>query len=323
MGPVAALAVALLTVGCGSSSPRSSQLGSGQPATGGSSSTASADSSSGSSAASLPLNAYTQDTSQNNAVEQATNQLIAKCMKAKGFTVPALTPLQQAVQDESATEDTDTEPYGVTSASQAAQYGYSSPVTAAMKALRAKYHIGNYGSHAVVGPDSGIFTPKESPAYNTALIGYASGIPPVGYDTVKGCTGQAYDELDGGPTPVDPRGLVGSLAGTAEQETESNARVQQALASWSSCMSQHGYSYQTPMDAASKSWPSSPSPLEISTAKADVLCKQRVNLVSLWQNVEAGYQQTLITQNTTALEQVKQRINAEVRRAETVLRGGS
>jgi hypothetical protein len=323
MAPVVALAVALLTVGCSGGGQVNSPATSGHPVEGRSSATASADSNSSSESGALPLDAYTQDNSQSDAIEQATNELIAQCMRAKGFTVPPLTPLQQAIQQESNSVTADSEPYGITSLTQAAQYGYSAPVTAAMEQLRAKYHLGNFGPHATVGPDSGIFAPKESPAYNIALMGYASGIPPVGYDTVKGCTGRAYDELDGGPTPVDPHSLVGSLAGTAEQQTQSDPRVQRALAAWSSCMRGRGYSYQTPMQAASESWPDSATPLEISTAKADVLCKQRVNLPSLWQSAEAGYERTLITQNAVALAQVKQRISAEVGRAETVLRRGS
>ncbi len=322
MVPVVALAVTILTVGCAGGSQVGSRAIAGRPGKGSTGTAASANSGSGSASRTLPLDAYTQDNSQNNAIEQATNELIAQCMRTKGFTVPPPTPLQEAVQQESESQTPDTEPYGVTSLSQAAQYGYSAPITPAMRRLRAKYHLGSFGAHATVGPKSGIFSPKESPAYNTALIGYASGIPPVGYDTVKGCTGRAYDELDGGPTPVDAHSLVGGLAGTAEQETESDPRVRRALAAWSACMRGNGYSYQTPMQAASESWPNSPTPLEISTAKADVLCKQRTDLPSLWQDVEAGYERALITQNATALAQVRQRINAEVGRAEAVLRSG-
>jgi len=267
----------------------------------------------------LPLDAYVQDNSQNNAIDQATNELIARCMRAKGFTMAQPTAFQQALSQADNAPPGTTEPYGVTSMAQAAQYGYSSPVSAAIQRLKAKYHVGHYGAHAVVGAGSLLFGPKESPAYNVALIGYPSGNPPVGYDTVKGCTGQAYAALDGGPAPVDPHNLVGSLAGTAEQETESNPQVVQAMSGWSACMHRQGYTYQTPMQAAAVSWPASPSPLEISTAKADVACKQRTDLPGIWERVEAGYERSLINQNAAALAQVKQATAAEIRRAESVL----
>jgi hypothetical protein len=260
---------------------------------------------------SLPLDGYVADNSQTNAIGQATQELIEKCMRQKGFTVPPPTALQQEI-DQVTSSSTFAEPYGITSMTQAAQYGYSSPVPAGVKPVP---HVTHYGPGSNLGP-------KESPAYYEALVGYPSGVPPAGYDTVKGCTGQAYDELDGGPTPVDPHDVVGTLGAEAEQETQSNARVIQVMAAWSSCMTGKGYSYQTPMQAAAAQWPTSPTPLEISTAKADVSCKEKTNLPLIWQRTEAGYQATLVNQNAAALGQVKQATDAEIRRAESILASG-
>jgi hypothetical protein len=254
-----------------------------------------------------PLDAYIADNTQSNAIDQATTELIDKCMRAKGFTVPPPTPAQQELAQLTSSSSLQ-EPYGLTSAYQAAEFGYSSPVAAKIKL-----------PHPIRSFGPGTIGPKESPAYYTALTGYPSGVSPAGYDTVKGCTGRAYNALDGGPAPVDPHDVVGTLAGQAEQDTQGSSVVIQALAAWASCMAAKGYSYQTPMQAASAKWPQSPSPLEISTAKADVSCKAKSNLRLIWQRTQASYERKLINQYAGALAQVKRASAAEVRRAEAAL----
>jgi hypothetical protein len=309
---IATLAVGALTAGC--SAEASPAAAGGSASTGGSGSAAhqSAQTSSKKSLPSgelvpLPLDAYVADNSQSNAIDQATTELIDKCMRAKGFTVPPPTPVQQELSQLTSSSQLQ-EPYGLTSAHQAAEFGYSSPISAKIKL---PHHINSFGP--------GTIGPKESPAYYTALIGYPTGVPPAGYDTVKGCTGQAYNALDGGPAPVDPHDVVGTLAGQAEQDTQGSSVVIRALAAWTSCMAAKGYSYQTPMQAASAKWPQSPSPLEISTAKADVRCKEKSDLPLIWQRTQASYERQLINQYAGALAQVKQATGAEVRRAEAAL----
>lgn len=297
----------VLTAGCATGTTRLAGGASGQPAGVTASTGSHGHSLLNGQLVQLPLDAYTADSAQSNAITQATNELIAACMHAKGFTVPPPTKEQLALQASSSQLD---EPYGITSMTQAAKYGYSSPVPVSATQAHPQ-PVKSFGP----GTDG----PKESPAYYTALVGYPSGIPPPGYDTVKGCTGQAYDDLDGGPAPVDPHDVLGSLGGEAEQETEGSSAVVAVLAAWSKCMAAKGFTYQTPMQAATVQWPEAPSPLEISTARADVSCKQQTHVPLIWQETEAHWQEVLIQQNYAALQQVKQATAAEISRAEKVL----
>lgn len=309
---MATLAAGALTAGC---SAKAGPAAAGLPASAGGSGPAAHQSASTAARKSLrngelvpqPLDAYVADNSQSNAIDQATTELIDSCMRRKGFTVPQPTAAQQELAQLTSSSQLQ-EPYGLTSAHRAAEFGYSSPTAARIKL-----------PHSIRSFGPGTIGPKESPAYYTALMGYPAGVPPAGFDTVKGCTGQAYNALDGGPAPVDPHDVVGTLAGQAEQDAQGSSVVIRALAAWTSCMAAKGYSYQTPMQAASAKWPQSPSPLEISTAKADVSCKAQSDLPLLWQRTQASYERKLINQYAGALAQVKQATAAEVRRAEAAL----
>ncbi|MGH3302879.1 MAG: hypothetical protein ACRDOK_14575 [Streptosporangiaceae bacterium] len=266
------------------------------------------------SAASLPLAGYEADTSQQDAINNAENELIAQCMRAKGFTMPPPTAEQQDLQAlaaKSAQSGAD-QPYGITSAAYAAQYGYG-----------LAFAPGSAPSHVTtVAPGTTIsFGPKESAAFNIALVGYASGLPPPGQNTFKGCQGQTLQRLQAGLDTPDPKGLVGQLMAESDQQAQSAPQVIQVLTRWSSCMAADGYQLATPMQAMHLQWPVVASPTEIAVAKADVACKNRTKLVSVWLTAEAAVQRALIQSNAVALDQIRQAYAAEIRRAEALLGG--
>ncbi len=265
-------------------------------------------------AALLPLAGYEADTSQQDAIDNAEDELTARCMHGKGFTMPAPTAAQKALQAFTAksAQSGATQPYGITSASYAAQYGYGPPITP-----------GSAPSHVTTAAPGTTISlgPTESAAFNVALVGYASGEPPPGQNTTKGCEGQALRQLQAGPRTPDPVGLVSQLVADSQQQAQSAPAVIRALARWSSCMAASGYHYATPMQAMTAQWPVPASQVEIATASADVSCKNRTKLVSIWLTAEAAAQRTLIQSNAVALDQIKQAYAAEISRAEAVLSG--
>ncbi|MGB6454779.1 MAG: hypothetical protein WBH47_09855 [Streptosporangiaceae bacterium] len=263
---------------------------------------------------SLPLAGYEADTSQQDAINNAENELTAGCMRGKGFHMPAETEAQkdfQALIAKSAQSGAD-QPYGITSATYAAQYGYGPPIAPGSAP----------SSVTTVAPGGTInLGPTESAAFNIALVGYAGGQPPPGRNTIKGCEGQALKRLQAGTNTPDPNGLVDQLIAESQQEAQSAPQVIRVLAQWSSCMAASGYQFATPMQATAAQWPVPASQIEIATAEADIACKNRTKLISVWLTAEAAAQRTLIQSNAVALEQIRQAYAAEIRRAEAVLGG--
>ena len=96
---IAVLAVGALTAGCsakaGPAAGRPGGAGGSAPTAHQPVSTSSKKSLPGGELVPQPLDAYVADNSQSNAIDQATTELIDKCMRAKGFTVPPPTPAQQ------------------------------------------------------------------------------------------------------------------------------------------------------------------------------------------------------------------------------------
>ena len=74
-----------------------------------------------------------------------------------------------------------------------------------------------------------------------------------------------------------------------------------------------------PMPKAVRSVGYSTSAAEIATARADVACKRRTDLVGIWFSVESAYQGAAIRLNAAALGQAKATMQQELRTAATLL----
>ena len=86
-----------------------------------------------------------------------------------------------------------------------------------------------------------------------------------------------------------------------------------ATRQWSACMAAAGYRYAGPLDPPKDArFQDARTPLEISTAEADVACKQRTNLVGVWFAEESARQRSLIEANRPALELARTAFRAEL-----------
>ncbi|MEO6703677.1 MAG: hypothetical protein ABI140_19115 [Jatrophihabitantaceae bacterium] len=245
----------------------------------------------------LPLDGYTLATQQNLVISRAEQLLITDCMRKQGFNYVA------TVQQSGITEHRDA--YGLISAAQAAAYGYHDPGFL-------------NGSKRLV---------TNKPAYMTdsyliALRGFVSP-PPAGSKTPPGCEDKADAQLHFGSDPSTAN-LLGQLGADASQRTQADPQVLTVERRWHTCMAAKGFSFDTPATAAAGPWTSAtqpPSGTEIATARADVACKQQVNLAGIWIGVESAYQRIAIEQNSAALAQIQRDNTARVARAEAVLSG--
>ncbi|MFI6063184.1 hypothetical protein [Streptomyces sp. NPDC051286] len=84
-------------------------------------------------------------------------------------------------------------------------------------------------------------------------------------------------------------------------------RTLKAFADWSSCMKQKGYDYKDPWAANNDpKWaPTGRSEEAISTAKADVTCRQEHSVTEVMHQVEVEWQNKLIEENPKTIADAK------------------
>jgi hypothetical protein len=259
-------------------------------------------------AVALPLDSYEQvSVQQQDALTAASDLLTQRCMQAAGFSY---TTAAEPGGGAATVQSIESSGYGLTSLAQAQYLGYKQPASKA------------------AGP-AGLFLPafvgqqsKHGTAWTSALLGFVPGARAKAPQR-EGCLQAAYLELygtlSGNPSP-DP---VPAITIQSAQWTQSDPRILAVQRAWSACMARHGLTYKTPAQATDRGWPRTPTPAEIATAVADVMCKTQTNLVNTWLTVEAAYQQALIGQDTSSLSQLQANFGALQRRAEVALQAPS
>lgn len=135
-----------------------------------------------------------------------------------------------------------------------------------------------------------------------------------------GCAGEAERTLAGAPQIGNLR-LADSLANESFQRAENDSRLRAAVTAWSTCMHDNGYQYTSIWQPNDKNWPREIGPEEIATAKADVECKQRTNLVGTWLAVETAYQHREIDKHSQQLAQLRQYLQNVARNSTRIVGG--
>lgn len=125
-----------------------------------------------------------------------------------------------------------------------------------------------------------------------------------------GCRGESIRQV---PSP-DYR-LAEALSGESFTKSQADPAVASAMADWSSCMSERGYRVENVWDAADNG---STSPKELELAIAEVECKQKANLVTIWYNTEKKIQETLIAEHASKLNASKESTSASLRAARNI-----
>ncbi|CAG7647438.1 hypothetical protein [Actinacidiphila bryophytorum] len=248
----------------------------------------------------LPIARYSLSPSDELLLGRATNAVIEKCMARFGLSwkpAPFVTPPSGVIQDRR---------YGVTSGADAAVNGYHLPAAAPP-------------AH-----------PKESPHERLALIGPEAIGDPAGSTVelsgrkvpVGGCQGEAQRAVDGDPGALPASEVASRISGESYRASLADPAVQKVFAAWSACMRTRGFSYRDPISAIGSFSEKTASAAEKKVATADVLCKQRTDLVPVWFASDARVQRTMIAPQSAVLATILTRHHQQVARAKAILGAG-
>ncbi|MGW3290952.1 hypothetical protein ACWDR3_40600 [Streptomyces sp. NPDC001002] len=250
----------------------------------------------------LPLDAYRADPREQLSIDRAYATLFRRCMKRFGWSVRATSRTGTRF-----TAEPNRDRYMLTDGRAASARGYHPPQKELEAARRA------------AASESG----QQGTAYLTAASGKGAArvkgrpVPP------GGCAGQAANRLTTAEER-DAQQLVENLRSWSWSRSQRDSRVTGAFDAWATCMAKAGFRYRTPMDANDDPAFAGdrPTAREVSTAVADVRCKEATGVVRVWADTEAAYQNQAIEENRPALEKARKAVGRQLSAAAEVLGQG-
>ncbi|MEV5597522.1 hypothetical protein [Streptomyces sp. NPDC052496] len=251
----------------------------------------------------LPIEAYLPSDGQDEQASKAKDMLIADCMKTLGV------PWHPAPDLPDVGPKTLTDwRYGIHDAALAKKRGYK-PDAAEQAAYDKAMEAGALDEGAANDGVTEAALRGSEPEINGKAV-------PKG-----GCAGQAGNRL--GTDGTEFSEAAQRIGNDAFIRSKQTPKVVAVFQKWSSCMKGQGYSYKEPLDASDDPRFSSPavSKLEISTALADLECRQRYDVARTWFESESALQQQAIEKNAENLDQIKKSRDAMVKKASAILAG--
>jgi hypothetical protein len=234
----------------------------------------------------LPLSEYTATDDERALVDRAYVVLLNQCLASRGQSRRVAEPAAPAEPTPLSWR------YGVDDPTVAARYGYHLPP-----------EYGDRGNAEreraqAAAPDG------NTPEYLACV------------DDVQRQLGKP----EGGGSYMDDV-FAQSLGVTSVERSMADPRVRAALAQWSNCMRDKGHSATDPLTVVNDFVLTSehPTPAEVSTATADVACKQDSDLVATWHGAEVDHQNSLIENNLERLEACRHSVDVAVRVATRTL----
>lgn len=251
-----------------------------------------------------PFDAAYITSEQQDVIDSALDVLQGACMTAAGFVY----------QPEYSQPDS-TSPVDLSLWS--GDWGPLDPVSAAQHGYQAPWWSEDKLQNIEVTPET-----DADRAYINALDGSASDGPFGG-----GCSLKAEQQLGMADSAwLAAWNAVDDIRQQADADALNDSQVTGAVRSWSTCMAQQGFTYQTPQ-AAMSAWQqtatiqSTPSQAELTTAVADAQCKVTVNLMSTISQATIEYEQNAVTNNLPTVQHLQQLGMAAVAKAEAVMTG--
>ncbi|MBO8193457.1 hypothetical protein ITI46_17590 [Streptomyces oryzae] len=241
----------------------------------------------------VPLDAYDLSPTEWETVGAAEDILTGKCMRSQGMKWKQLPRVAE----------TDLEPaqrrrYGVIEPGIARVFGYHLPADRPTLAKR------------IAAEDSR----RENLSRKERYAAY-------GEDLKGGCLAKARRQLTNG-LPATDRDLLSALIGKTFEESQRDPDVLRVFRAWSTCMNRAGARYSSPLKAIEdERWTKikEPSRQELRIAGADVRCKAKTNLVSVWSEVEERIQKDAIREYPKELKSLKESRLGEVKAARRAL----
>jgi len=251
----------------------------------------------------LPLDAYALSDAQ-EAVDEYLGLFLEKaCMARLGFSfLPGLNA-GYAARDARAFVEFDSRLWGISNPAQARLYGYHLPPWAQQAHNSRPQSLGSLSPGEQVAL-LGIQLTKQQGG------GSASERPPG--VPVGGCRGLAQREAAAtGVGDVDQTtAIIAQLRLESFERARADPRMRKVFAEWSSCMRASGHRYSTPFKPTFN-MAAPPTAREVRTAKADVACKYRTNLLGVAYAVQADYQNALIQAHAQQLATIKAQVNRQ------------
>lgn len=261
----------------------------------------------------LPLSQFNQSESDIELTYTATQILKAKCAARFGV----VSSDQTLPEIESA--DSDERRYGILDLKTASTFGYRAPsVPGAAGSSNDK------DSPSAYNPDEQEFVVMTGTRSDGAAIPAAEIPKDAAGESLPsgGCASWAHRELTSGKM-ID-YDLINQLSTDAGSATETDSRVQQAWAEWSTCMSNAGYDFKSPWEPNNAAVEGTAAdPEEIATAIADVNCRTQTNLVGRWMAVETAYQNRAISQHEGQFHELQALWRSRIDTAKKTIASGS
>ncbi|MFJ9692234.1 hypothetical protein [Kitasatospora sp. NPDC101183] len=245
----------------------------------------------------LPIEEYLLSGEQFRQYDRAQATLVTRCVRGFGLDYPG--PATANTEAGAlATETQTTHRYDPVELSDVSAHGYHAPDPSAG---RKPSDVPSLSPDVTTVLGTGL-GPGGRPAPGSAAAFHGRDLPP------GGCIGAAQRELTAhGGTGRDSDVAVG-INYEGFERSKADPRVRAVFRDWSRCMAEHGHDYPTPGDALKDPrWATNPSPSaeEISTATADVRCKEGSNVVGVWFTVETAYEEELIRRHQRELDAAK------------------
>ncbi|MBT2232631.1 hypothetical protein [Nonomuraea sp. NEAU-A123] len=243
---------------------------------------------------SIPFDRYNFSASDISILDRAEELLVGGCMRQLGMAWKVLPP--SAAED---LEPQNRRRYGVVEPEIARLFGYHAPPDRPTVARRAAARDSRARS----------LSAKEQRA--------ASG-------EKDGCLGQARAHLEQGTPQVDGA-LFNRLISETFEQSQRDPKVVQVFQAWSTCMREQGRQYANPLAAITdqrwmKAGPASQE--EIRAAQADVRCKVKTGLVTIWSAAEKRIQDDAISAHPTEFQALQATKDQQLAAARAVLARG-
>ncbi|MEU7858074.1 hypothetical protein [Nonomuraea sp. NPDC049141] len=243
---------------------------------------------------SIPFDRYNFSASDISTLDRAEELLVGDCMRQRGMAWKELPP--SAAED---LEPQNRRRYGVVEPEIARLFGYHTPPDRPTVAQRAAARDSRARS----------LSAKEQRAASAEK---------------DGCLGQARAHLEQGTPQVD-EALFNRLISETFNQSQQDPKVVQVFRAWSTCMREQGWQYAAPLAAITderwmKEGPASPD--EIRAAQADVRCKVKTGLVSIWSAAEKRIQDAAISAHPAEFQALQATKDQQLAAARAVLARG-
>jgi hypothetical protein len=240
----------------------------------------------------LPLESYLPTAGQVREFDRARLVLVDRCMQRFAFSYKVDVPAVEG------STDSNSRRYGITDSSLAAKKGYG-------LATDAEAHPA---------------TPELGADEQTVLYGEGASSLDGRAVPEGGCLGEASRGLDAHSPKGADFTLTQQLAFTSFKQAQEDSRVRKVVKAWSDCMAEQGYHYANPLAPLSDPKLGDGTGADaIRTARVDLDCKTRTNLVGVSFTVESAYQQRLIKQSAELVKATKEARDARLRVADSLV----